>query len=170
MFFNLRLWGFKEWTHRSSLNNMTSFGGILLTLCKHIIDFGISLYFLWKFVLKISYARCLSTSLLHWLQSWSLTELCANSVNFNQYFFWWPQFSQLLSQIYLVSFRPLSLCKELLYCNNALGVIQQLRGQEEGEGGSAKSPHLSTQGRGSFECPRGPKSPIAEIILYHCSL
>jgi hypothetical protein len=29
-----------------------------------------------------------------------------------------------------------------------LGGIQQLRGQEEGEGGSAKSPHLSTQGGG----------------------
>ena len=27
-----------------------------------------------------------------------------------------------------------------------IGGIQQLRGQEEGEGGSAKSPHLSTQG------------------------
>ena len=30
-----------------------------------------------------------------------------------------------------------------------LGDIQQLRGQEEGEGGSAKSPHLSTQGGGA---------------------
>ena len=29
-----------------------------------------------------------------------------------------------------------------------LGGIQQLRGQEEGEGGSAKSPRLSTQGEG----------------------
>ncbi len=29
-----------------------------------------------------------------------------------------------------------------------LGVIQQLRGQEGGEGGSAKSPRLSTQGGG----------------------
>ena len=38
-----------------------------------------------------------------------------------------------------------------------LGGIQQLRGQEEGEGGSAKSPRLSTQGGGSIECPRGPK-------------
>jgi hypothetical protein len=39
-----------------------------------------------------------------------------------------------------------------------LGVIQQLRGQEEGEGGSAKSPRLSTRGGGgSLECPRGPK-------------
>ena len=28
------------------------------------------------------------------------------------------------------------------------GGIQQLRGQEEGEGGLAKSPHLSTQGGG----------------------
>ena len=38
------------------------------------------------------------------------------------------------------------------------GGIQQLRGQEEGEGGSAKSPRLSTQGGGgSLECPRGPK-------------
>ena len=40
----------------------------------------------------------------------------------------------------------------------ALGGIQQLRGQEEGEGGSAKSPRLSTQGEGSLECPRGPKT------------
>ena len=39
-----------------------------------------------------------------------------------------------------------------------LGGIQQLRGQDEGEGGSAKSPRLSTQGGGrSLECPRGPK-------------
>ena len=38
-----------------------------------------------------------------------------------------------------------------------LGGIQQLRGQEEGEGGSAKSPRLSTQGGGSLENPRGPK-------------
>ena len=30
----------------------------------------------------------------------------------------------------------------------ALGGIQQLRGQEEGEGVSAKSPHLSPQGGG----------------------
>ena len=44
-FLNLRLWGFKERAHISSLNNMTSFGGILLTLCRHIIEFGISLYF-----------------------------------------------------------------------------------------------------------------------------
>ena len=29
-----------------------------------------------------------------------------------------------------------------------LGVIQQLRGQEGGEGGAAKSPRLSTQGGG----------------------
>ena len=40
----------------------------------------------------------------------------------------------------------------------ALGVIQQLRGQEEGEGWSVKSPRLSNQGGGgSLECPRGPK-------------
>ena len=31
-----------------------------------------------------------------------------------------------------------------------LGVIQQLRGQEGGEGGSAKSPRLSTQGGGGL--------------------
>ena len=37
-----------------------------------------------------------------------------------------------------------------------LGGIQQLRGQEEGERMSAKSPRLSTQG-GFLECPRGPK-------------
>ena len=43
-------------------------------------------------------------------------------------------------------------------CTLALGAIQQLRGQEEGEGGSAKSPRLSTQGGGgSLECLRGPK-------------
>ena len=30
----------------------------------------------------------------------------------------------------------------------AIGGIQQLRGQEEGEGGSAKNPRLSTQGVG----------------------
>ena len=39
--------------------------------------------------------------------------------------------------------------------NMPLGVIQQLRGQEEGEGGSAKSPRLSTQGVSG--CPRGQK-------------
>ena len=38
-----------------------------------------------------------------------------------------------------------------------LGGIQQLRGQEEGEWGSAKSPCLSTRGKGSLECPYGPK-------------
>ena len=40
-----------------------------------------------------------------------------------------------------------------------LGGIQQLRGQEGGEGGSAKSPHLSTQGAGGgvSGCPRGQK-------------
>ena len=37
------------------------------------------------------------------------------------------------------------------------GGIQQLRGQEGGEGGSAKSPRLSTQGEGVCECPRGLK-------------
>jgi hypothetical protein len=40
----------------------------------------------------------------------------------------------------------------------ALGGIQQLRGQEEGEGGGggvSKSARLSTQG--SLESPRGPK-------------
>ena len=37
-----------------------------------------------------------------------------------------------------------------------LGVIQQLRGQEEGGGGSAKSPRLSTQGRG-LSLERGQK-------------
>ena len=31
---------------------------------------------------------------------------------------------------------------------NTLGGIQQLRGQEEGEGGSAQSPRLSTGGGG----------------------
>ena len=37
-----------------------------------------------------------------------------------------------------------------------LGVIQQLRGQEGGEGGLAKSPRLSTQGGGGVSgCPRG---------------
>ena len=38
-----------------------------------------------------------------------------------------------------------------------LGVIQQLRGQEGGEGGSAKSPRLSTQGGGVSGSPRGQK-------------
>ena len=38
------------------------------------------------------------------------------------------------------------------------GGIQQLRGQEGGEGGSAKSPRLSTQGGGGvLGCPRGQK-------------
>ena len=32
-----------------------------------------------------------------------------------------------------------------------LGVIQQLRGQEGGEGGSAKSPRFSTQGGGGSQ-------------------
>ena len=35
-----------------------------------------------------------------------------------------------------------------LSVSDLLGGIQQLRGQEEGEGGSAKSPRLSTQGGG----------------------
>jgi hypothetical protein len=34
------------------------------------------------------------------------------------------------------------------FMKSPLGGIQQLRGQEEGEGGSAKSPRLSTQGGG----------------------
>ena len=39
-----------------------------------------------------------------------------------------------------------------------LGGIQQLRGQEEGEGGGpVKSQRLSTQGGGSLGCPRGQK-------------
>ena len=47
-----------------------------------------------------------------------------------------------------------------------LGGIQQLRGQEKGEGGSAQSPRLSTQGGGggALECPRGPK-PSYFILL-----
>ena len=45
-----------------------------------------------------------------------------------------------------------------------LGGIQQLRGQEGGEGGSAKSPRLSTQGGGSLECPRGPKPRYSMLL------
>ena len=38
------------------------------------------------------------------------------------------------------------------------GVIQQLRGQEGGEGGQQKVHACPLRGRrGSFECPRGPK-------------
>ena len=44
-----------------------------------------------------------------------------------------------------------SFAKEARTYKKALGVIQQLRGQEGGEGGSAKSPRLSTQGGGSLD-------------------
>ena len=56
-----------------------------------------------------------------------------------------------------------------------LGGIQQLRGQEEGEGGSAKSPRLSTQGGVSLECPRGPKFEKIQLFqkvfhtIVHCN-
>ena len=40
-------------------------------------------------------------------------------------------------------------CMNIYYLVD-IGVIQQLRGQEGGEGGLAKSPRLSTQGKG--EC------------------
>ena len=36
----------------------------------------------------------------------------------------------------------------MAHCLMILGGIQQLRGQEEGEGGSAKSPRFSTGGGG----------------------
>ena len=53
--------------------------------------------------------------------------------------------------------------------------IQQLRGQEQGEGGSAKSPHLSTQGGGGVpwmstwtQIWKNP--PILKSISYHCAI
>ena len=46
-----------------------------------------------------------------------------------------------------------------------LGGIQQLRGQEEGEGGSTKSPRLSTQGGGGvLECPRGQNRSYLTVM------
>ena len=45
----------------------------------------------------------------------------------------------------------------LLTYDVQLGVIQQLRGQEEGEGESAKSPRLSTQGGALGVLTRGQK-------------
>ena len=53
-----------------------------------------------------------------------------------------------------------------------LGGFQQVRGQEEGEGGLAKSPCLSTPG-GPFNVhvdQNLKKTAILEIILYHCAL
>ena len=47
-----------------------------------------------------------------------------------------------------------------------LGGIQQLRGQEEGEGGSAKSPRLSTQGWVHLD----QNLVFTESMLYHCAL
>ena len=51
------------------------------------------------------------------------------------------------------------------------GGIQQLRGQEEGEGGSTKSPRLSTQGGGGpLNVHVDQNLPISKSILYHCAL
>ena len=50
------------------------------------------------------------------------------------------------------------------------GGIQQLRGQEEGEGGSAKSPRLSTQGGGSLNVHVDQNLAISESISYYCAL
>ena len=52
-----------------------------------------------------------------------------------------------------------------------LGGIQQLRGQEEGEGGSAKIPRLSTRVGGSLECPRGLKpSYFIKYFILLCTV
>ena len=52
-----------------------------------------------------------------------------------------------------------------------LGGIQQLRGQEEGEGGSAKSPRLSTQGGGGpLNVHVDQNLACSESISYHCAL
>ena len=53
-----------------------------------------------------------------------------------------------------------------------LGVIQQLRGQEEGEGGSAKSPRLSTRGEegGPLNVHVDQNLAFSESISYHCAL
>ena len=50
------------------------------------------------------------------------------------------------------------------------GAIQQLRGQEEGEGVSKKSTLVHPGGGESLECPRGPKPSFSESISYHCAL
>ena len=51
-----------------------------------------------------------------------------------------------------------------------LGGIQQLRGQEEGEGGSAKSPCLSTQGGGPLNVHVDQNLAISESISYFRAL
>ena len=52
-----------------------------------------------------------------------------------------------------------------------LGGIQQLRGQEEGEGGSAKSPRLSTQGDGGPLNVHVDKNLFQKVhISYYCAL
>jgi hypothetical protein len=56
---------------------------------------------------------------------------------------------------------------------NQLGGIQQLRGQEEGEGGggvSQKSTLVHPWGGGSLECPRSYFRKYSESILYNCTL
>ena len=50
---------------------------------------------------------------------------------------------------------------------NTLGGIQQLRGQEEGEGGSAQSPRLSTQGGGGALNVHVDQNPA---ISYYCAV
>ena len=56
--------------------------------------------------------------------------------------------------------------------NLPLGGIQQLRGQDEGEGGSAKSPRLSTRvgGVGPLNVHVDQNVPISESISYHAPL
>ena len=49
-----------------------------------------------------------------------------------------------------------------------LGGIQQLRGQEEGEGGSAKSPRLSTR-LGPLNVHVDQNLAISESISYYCA-
>ena len=59
----------------------------------------------------------------------------------------------------------------IIYSSFNQGGIQQLRGQEEGEGGSAKSPRLSTQDLNVHVDQNLKKNPaILESILYHCAL
>ena len=54
---------------------------------------------------------------------------------------------------------------------DTLGGIHQLRGQEEGEGGSAKSPRLSTQGGGGpLNVHIDQNLAISESISYYCAL
>ena len=47
--------------------------------------------------------------------------------------------------------------------------IQQLRGQEEGEGGSAKSPRLSIRGGGPLNVHVDQNLAISESISYYCA-